>query len=277
MEKKKTTNANKNVNKNANKNANKNVNKKVKKIIITILSILLISVISFLVIHTINANKNKKLYADLLQQEIIPDKATEELSQVNKEFVEKVKELEQENADIKGWIRIEDTSINYPLLQTDNNDYYLIHNYKKEKSSYGSIFINNNCNIKNENSNVIIYGHNMKDGQMFTDLLQYKDKSFYEQHPIIKIATDESEEDYEIIYTFKSRVFYQDEKNVFRFYRYYDFENEDQYNEYINNCKKIQLYDTEKTATYGEQLITLITCEYSQENGRMVVVAKKVK
>ena len=111
---------------------------------------------------------------------------------------------------------------------------------------------------------------------MFQNLLKYESKSFYEQHPIIQIATDENEKQYEIICTFKSRVFYQNEKNVFRFYQYYNFDNEDKYSEYINNCKKIQLYDTGKTATYGEQLITLITCEYSQENGRMVVVAKKI-
>ncbi len=117
----------------------------------------------------------------------------------------------------------------------------------------------------------------MKNSQMFADLWKYKDKKFYEQHPIIKIATEENEADYEIIFAFKSKIFYQDEKNVFRFYSYFDFKNEKQYNEYINNCKKIQLYDTGKTATYGDQLITLVTCEYSQENGRMVVVAKKMQ
>lgn len=117
----------------------------------------------------------------------------------------------------------------------------------------------------------------MKNGQMFADLWKYKDKNFYDSNSIIKIATEEGENDYEIIFAFKSRVFYQDEKNVFRFYNYYNFENENQYNEYINNCRKIQLYDTGKNATYGEQLITLITCEYSQENGRFVVVAKKIQ
>ena len=250
--------------------------KRLRIILLVFFSICLIFAISYIMYNFYNSNKNKALYDDLYQN-IIPDEITNELVQVQSEFVEKVKELQQENTDIKGWIRIEDTKINYPILQSNNNYYYLTHNYKKEKSSYGSIFINSNCNIKNSNANVIIYGHDMKDGQMFQDLIKYQEKLFYEQHPIIKIASEESEEEYEIIATFKSRVFYKDEKNVFRYYQYYDFENESKYNEYINNCKKIQLYDTGRTATYGEQLITLITCEYSQENGRMVVVAKKVQ
>lgn len=250
--------------------------KKLKTFFIILLVIVFIICISYIVFHFYNKQKNKNLYNELYEG-IKQDQTTEELKQVNNEFIEKVKELQQENEDVKGWIRIADTNINYPLLQTTNNDYYLTHNYKKEYSSYGSIFINSNSNIKNNNSNVIIYGHDMKDGQMFKDLLQYEDKEFYEQYPIIKITTEETEKEYQIIVVFKSRVFYQDEKNVFRFYQYYNFENENKYNEYINNCKKLQLYDTEKTANYGEQLITLITCEYSQENGRMVIVAKEIK
>lgn len=131
-------------------------NKKVRIILVIFLSICLICSISYLIIYFINSNKNKDLY-DGLQQDITEDKTTDEISQVNNEFVDKVKELQQENAEVKGWVRIEGTNINYPLLQTDNNDYYLTHNYKKEYSSYGSIFINSNCDIKNQNSNVIIY------------------------------------------------------------------------------------------------------------------------
>lgn len=133
-----------------------NKSKKVKIILAIISIICLICAISYLVIHFINANKNKSLYDDL-QENIIADETTEELSQVKSEFAEKVKELQKENADVKGWIQIADTNINYPLLQTTDNDYYLTHNYKKEKSSYGSIFIKNNCDIKNENGNIIIY------------------------------------------------------------------------------------------------------------------------
>lgn len=250
-------------------------NKTKKKIIIAILTFILFICISYLLIYLYNSTKNKNIYNELYE-EIEINQITEEIEIVNNEFTEKVKQLQQENTDVKGWIKIENTNINYPLLQTTNNDYYLNHNYKKEKSSYGSIFINCNSDLKNVNSNIIIYGHDMKDGQMFQDLLKYADKNFYETHPIVKISTEEKEENYEIISVFKSRIFYQHERNVFRYYHYYNFENENQYNEYINNCKKIQLYDTEKTATYGEQLITLITCEYSQENGRMVVIAKKI-
>ncbi len=131
-------------------------NKKVKITLVIFLSICLICSISYLIIYFIDLNKNKDLYNDL-QQEITEDIRTEEVSQFKNELVEKVKELQKENEDVKGWIQIANTNINYPLLQATNNDYYLTHNYKKEYSSYGSIFINSNCDIKNQNSNVIIY------------------------------------------------------------------------------------------------------------------------
>ena len=191
------------------------------------------------------------------------------------ENVQKVINLKNENEDIKGWIQIEDTIVDYPILQTTDNDYYLTHNYKKEKSKYGSIYLNKKSDISNKFSNVIIYGHNMKDEQMFNTLLKYENKEFYNSHKTIKITTENKEYECSIICAFKSRIFYQDEENVFRYYKYTEFENEEKYNEYIKNCKEIQLYDTGISAQYGEQLITVITCEYSQENGRMVIVAKR--
>lgn len=248
---------------------------KIIKILTIIFLICLISAIGYIVYEKHKSSENKKMYNEL-QENAILDQTTEDLAEVKEEFVEKVRELQEENPDVKGWIRIEGTSINYPLLQTDNNDYYLTHNYKKEKSSYGSIFINKKSNIKDNNSNVIIYGHNMKNSQMFNELLNYQSKDFYTEHPIIQVATEEGEYNYEIICAFKSRIFYKNEKNVFRYYQYYNFETESKFNEYIKNCKSIQLYDIGKTAKYGEQLITLITCEYSRENGRMVVVARKM-
>jgi len=248
-------------------------------IIKSILIIVLIAAIAYLLLDFYNAYKNRNLY-DNLDNDITlnNDTTTEEITKVDNGFVDKVKELQQDNSDVKGWIKIDGTNINYPLLQGTDDDYYTKHNYKKETSKYGSIMINYKSNLNDVNSNVIIYGHNIINStQMFADLIKYEKKDFYTQHPTVKIMTDEGESDYQIMYVFKSRVFYVDETNVFRYYQYYDFNDKSTYNEYLNNCKKIELYNTEVTAKYGEQLITLSTCEYSQDNGRLVVVAKKIE
>ena len=110
---------------------------------------------------------------------------------------------------------------------------------------------------------------------MFNQLLNYADKDYYEAHKTIRIATEQEENEYQIVSVFKSRVFYQDEEDVFRYYNYTEFKNANEFNTFIKNCKEIELYGTGVSPIYGEQLITLITCEYSQENGRFVVVAKK--
>lgn len=133
-----------------------NKSKKVKIIFSIIFIVCFICAISYLIIHFVNANRNKLLYENL-QEDTIPDNVKEEPPKVKSELVEKVKKLQQENEDIKGWIQIPNTNINYPLLQTTNNNYYLSHNYKKEKSIYGSIFINYNCDINSDNANTIIY------------------------------------------------------------------------------------------------------------------------
>ena len=241
---------------------------KLKYVIIAICVIVILGIIVYFVYNQFMLHSNKEIYSDIEVNEELNDSEVAE-------NVEKVRNLQKENADVKGWIKIDDTIIDYPILQTTDNEYYLKHNYKKEESKYGSIYLKNECDIKNNNSNLIIYGHNMKDDQMFNCLLKYENKDFFDNHQKIKIATDNEENEYSIISVFKSRVFYQDEDDVFRYYNYINFEDENQYNEYVDNCKKIQLYDTGLSAKYGEQLVTLITCEYSQENGRMVVVAKK--
>lgn len=190
--------------------------------------------------------------------------------------VENLKKMQEKSKNIISWIKIDDTKINYPVLQTDDNEYYLDHDYENNESQYGSIFLKATCDVNDVNSNLIIYGHNMKDGEMFTGIMQYGNKAFWDEHNLIQLITDNGVREYEVMSAFRSRVFYKRETDVFRFYNYLKFENEEKYNEYVNNVKKIQLYDTGVTAEYGEQLMTLITCEYSQENGRFVVVAKRI-
>lgn len=215
------------------------------------------------------SNQNKAIYERANETEkIMP-------SEEKTANMKKIEKLRKENSEVVGWIQINGTTINYPILQTNNNKYYLTHNYQKKESKYGSIFLKTECNLKNNNSNLIIYGHHMEDKQMFYPLVNYIDKKYYEEHKTIQIATLEEECTYTIMSVFKSRVFYQDEKDVFRYYNYTDLKDKNKYNEFIQNCKKIELYDTGIVAKYGDRIITLITCEYSQKNGRIVVVAKK--
>lgn len=234
--------------------------------------VVIISVLAYYTYQFYLGHQNKTIY-----HEIEVDLA--ELEDIGLEQlpanVRKVNLLNRRNSEVVGWVQIEDTMIDYPILQGKDNDYYLDHNYKNEQSKYGSIFVKKECVMENPNTNLIVYGHNMRDGQMFQNLLKYKEEKFYQKHPKIKIATKQEENNYQIISVFQSRVFYQNEENVFRYYDYTEFENESKYNEFIQNSQKIQLYDTGVSAKFGEQIVTLITCEYSQENGRFVIVAKK--
>lgn len=251
----------------------KRVKKSKKKYILIPLIILLIVLLSYLFYNFYINSRDKNL-----QNELINNISTNVLEEdAQNEVIDTVKELQNENADVIAWIKINDTNINYPVVQTNDNDYYLYRNYRKENSNYGSIFIDKNSDIENTNSNIIMYGHNMKDGSMFGDLLKYEDEEYYNNHKYIEFVTNTNSSTYEIIAVFKSRIFYKNEKDVFRYYYYTDLDTEEDYNYYIDNCKQLSLYDTGVNAEYGEQIITLITCEYSSENGRMVVVAKKSK
>ena len=249
------------------------IKKKYKILGLSLILVILISCLSYFAFINF---RDKKLNQEL--QENIPNIEinNDEEIDVNQTIYNKVIDLQKENEDVKGWIKIDDTNINYPLLQGIDNDYYLNRNYQKEYSSYGSIFIDSESNLDDVNSNVIIYGHSMKDQEMFQNLLNYSNKEYYDNHKIIEIYTNKETKKYEIVTVFKSRVFYQDEQNVFRYYYYHDLSNEDKYNEYVNNSKNLEIYETGVDAHFGEQLITLITCEYSQDNGRMVIVAKKI-
>ena len=218
-------------------------------------------------IFTENVIENKLINEDVLVKE--------DLIQETERML-KVKELKKENPDIIGWIEIEGTNINYPVLQGEDDDYYLTHNYKKEKTKNGAIFLTSKYDWNIRNNNYIIYGHNkMSSDQMFSDLLKYVDEGFYNNHPIIRFTTEKDDKEYNIISVFKSRVYYKSEKNVFRYYNFINSESEEEYNNFINEAKKVSLYNIEETTKFGQQLLTLITCSYHTEDGRFVVIASE--
>lgn len=190
-----------------------------------------------------------------------------------KNVLARYQELYLQNEDMAGWISIDGTTINYPVMQSVNEpNFYLKHNFEKEYSDLGVPYIQENCDILTSD-NLVIYGHHIKGGKMFGALESYKDKGFYEEHKTIHFDTLTETAEYEIVAVFKT-VAYSSEG--FRYYDFVNAEDEEGFNTYIAKCKDLALYDTGVSVEYGDKLITLSTCEYSAQNGRLVVVAKKI-
>ena len=243
---------------------------KLKKKFIVLLIILFI--FTPLIISTIrivkHKNANKKI-TNILKETIKENNTNEE------NVTNIVKELKNMNKDFVGVLSIPDTIINYPVMYTKGEDYYLRRSFDKKQSDAGTLFIDKHNNIDPIDDNIIIYGHNMKNGTMFHELLNYKKESYYKEHKYIYFNKVDNSEKYEIISVFYSKVYYETD-NVFKYYKFYNASNEEELNDYVKNIKELSLYNTNVDAKLGDKFITLSTCEYSQENGRFVVVAKKV-
>lgn len=258
------------------------MNKKIIKTLYIVLIILTIFPLAFIIKYyydIYNSKKQSKLLNEIsidTTDEVITEESinSDNLIKEKNERMLKLEELQKENSDIIGWLEIENTNINYPVLQGSDNDYYLNHNYKKEKSISGSIFLDKDYCWEPPNTNLLIYGHNMSNSTMFQNLLKYKDKQFYEDHPIIRFTTTSEDSNYEIISVFRSKVY--NDTSSFKYYNFINAENEEEYDNYIENIKKLSLYEIDTTAHYGDQLITLSTCAYHVKNGRFAIVGKKI-
>lgn len=184
---------------------------------------------------------------------------------------DKYLKLQAQNEDFFSWIKIDGTHIDYPVMRYCN-DFYLRHNFQKEYSRSGTPYISEGSEYNRDN--IIIYGHNMKTDTMFHDLTKYADKDFYEKHKIVHFNTPFEIEDYEVIYAFKTVAY---SEYGFDYYSYDGFLTEEQFNKFNINCASRSLFDTGRTLEYGDELITLSTCEYSSYNGRFVIVARKMR
>ena len=178
------------------------------------------------------------------------------------------------NPDLVGWMKIIGTKLNYPVVQSiDSPNYYLHRDFYGEYSNHGCIYVNEACDVEAPSDNLTIYGHRMKDGSMFAMLHQYMDEDFYWEHPIIIFDTLTEHHSYEILSVFLTTA------SVGQGFPYHEFVNakdETEFDVFVGRCKDLALYNTGVDANYGDKLITLSTCEYSQTNGRLVVVAKRI-
>lgn len=180
------------------------------------------------------------------------------------------------NKRLIGWVKIDDTYIDYPVLQTVNNDYYLNHNFDQEEDKNGSIFLDKDCSIYPRSTNLILYGHHMRSGRMFGQLNKYSSEKFYKEHKYIQFDTIYEKGTYEVMYVFRSKI-YEESEIVFKYYQFTDAVSETEFESNMMQMADMSLYDTGVSAEYGDELLTLSTCDYYTSDGRFVVVAKKIR
>ena len=181
--------------------------------------------------------------------------------------------LVQENSHLAAWLMIEGTEVNYPVMYTpDSPEYYLRKAFDGSYALSGSLFVGADC--VPDGTNIIIYGHNMKDGSMFGSLDSYANEDYAKEHQEIIYDLIQPDGSYKRL-AFYSRIYSVDEKNVFRYYYSTDLSDPDAFQYYIEEVMSASLYDLGVTAKCGDRLLTLSTCSYHTEDGRFVVVARE--
>ena len=192
-------------------------------------------------------------------------------------------ELLKINDEIVGWIEIDNTKVDYPVMwhKEDNRNYqyYLSHNYKGDYDSFGSVFLDYRCENGTDSKNTVIHGHHIQDGSMFGDLMKYGGTTgnldFYKESPTIEFDTPEAQGTYKIISVFKTNTL--SSQGEFFNYMIGDFQNEKDFMNYVYNVRVRSLFNCPVDVNEDDELITLSTCSYEFTNFRTVIVARKVR
>lgn len=253
-----------------------------------LIAIFVVSLIGF------SVNFYKEYSADKAlkeQQESLKNQMTEAVTKepVKNEILPKFQSLHEGNNDFIGWLTIENTKIDYPVMQLiEDENYYMSHDYEKNENINGSLVLDSDSvagvgtkefnyeNGKKPSTNLIIHGHTMRSGEMFGDLSDYENEDYMKAHKIIKFSSLYEEREYEVISVFRSQV-YNKSDNVFKFYKFFEAETQEEFDYWYSNIKEMSVFDTGVTAEFGDEFITLTCCAYHVEDGRFVVVAKRVK
>lgn len=237
-----------------------------------LVAVLIVSV-SLLTAYFWKSKQQAHLYSNLAavreqdtQQEIASQSSVQPTS----------RNLYLENPDMVGWIHIDGTRIDYPVMQTPTDPtYYLKHDFEKNYTDYGCPFMQADCDALCPSDNLIIYGHNMKDGSMFADLAKYRSKDFWQTHKTVWFDTELGSSAYEIFSVIHTTV-QADDADAFPFYRFVDAASPEEFADYVSACKAQALYDTGISAQYGDKLLTLSTCDNITDNGRWLVIGKRI-
>lgn len=269
------------------KKRRRSIRQSLRAMLFLLLGVLFLFSVCTIVRYMIDSGQDKKSFRDLattvtwIQQAEalnglfglianVPDTQQIATDTVYTEYVS----LYEENNDFVGWLHIDNTNIDYPVMCTpEDPEYYLHRAFDRSDSQGGTPFISKDSTI--DSDFYIIYGHNMKNDTMFGTLDYYTKKSFWEANPRFSFTTVTEQREYEVFAALKTRVLRKNETG----YRYY-FQvgdlTEDAFDVLIDWFRQNALYDTGIIPTYGEQIVVLSTCSYHEENGRFIIVARRV-
>ena len=250
-----------------------------RKIINIILVAIIIVCLSIIGYKYYNYNKDDKLNSEIQDLQPVINEASDldnnssgendgqdqskEGNYVNSANEEELKSI---NSDYKMWIQIENTNINYPVVQGSDNDYYLKHNFRKESNISGTVFVESANDIDND-KNIILYGHNMRNGTMFNNITNYKEESFFNEDNKINIIMNNTLYEYEVFSVYV--------KNVSEVNLAIGFANEDEFINYAYNQADESIYKNDVDFSAEDNLITLVTCSYEFTDARTIVVARR--
>ena len=250
-----------------------------RKIINIILVAIIIVCLSIIGYKYYNYNKDDKLNSEIQDLQPVINEASDSDNNFSGEndgqdqskdgdYVNSAneEELKSINSDYKMWIQIENTNINYPVVQGSDNDYYLKHNFRKESNISGTVFVESANDIDND-KNIILYGHNMRNGTMFNNITNYKEESFFNEDNKINIIMNNTLYEYEVFSVYV--------KNVSEVNLAIGFASEDEFINYAYNESEESLYKKDVDFSAEDNLITLVTCSYEFTDARTIVVARR--
>lgn len=206
--------------------------------------------------------KDSKLYSEIqtFKPEVVKYNS-ESAESENNENVAKEKELLNINKDYKMWITISNTNIDYPVVQGEDNEFYISHSFNKEESISGALFIDSNNNI-NVDKNIVIYGHHMKNETMFHNLNYFKEEEFFKGNKISIIKNGE-ECEYEPFSVYVTPA----NEAVFNM----SFSDDNSYKEYLQSLRSKSYFNKDIDLDKDSEIVTLITCSYEYDGARTVV------
>lgn len=182
--------------------------------------------------------------------------------------------LLQINADLKGWISIPGTALSLPVVQGEDNSWYLTHDFYGKQDRHGTVFADCEADLTAGTANIVLYGHHMRDGSMFGILKEYRDAAFCREHPSFFLYLSGEEREYEVYAVLRNDIF-EGNKAPFQYYDYKKINDEETFEEYCTILAKNAIYDTGVKVQAGDELVTLCTCDYGSADQRLLVVGRR--